>query len=178
MGTGVTAAKLAKQKITELSGGDFGTVDVGDTLDQSTWANFNGWYMDYPAVGERQLKPFEFYDGSNILAIYSQVPAKGSDVDPNIESCESTSVDEERQYRTLINVMDGKRPSIQIVDMNGDGQFNSADSGASRRKVSKGSHNLITKSRGLIADIDAKSQKEDLARMPEQSLRPSWRQMK
>ena len=178
LGTGVTAAKLAKQKITELSGGDFGTVDVGDTLDQSTWANFNGWYMDYPAVGERQLKPFEFYDGSNILAIYSQVPAKGSDVDPNIESCESTSVDEERQYRTLINVMDGKRPSIQIVDMNGDGQFNSADSGASRRKVSKGSHNLITKSRGLIADIDAKSQKEDLARMPEQSLRPSWRQMK
>ena len=178
LGTGVGTAKLAEQKITELSGGDFGTVDAVTTLDKTTWGNYNGWYMDYPSVGERQLKPFEFYDGSNILAVYSQVPAKGSDVDPNVESCESTSVDEERQYRTLINIMDGKRPSIQLVDMNGDNQFTSTDAGVSRRKVTKGSHTLITKNKAITSDIDVKGGVEALRRMPEQSLRPSWRQMK
>ncbi len=177
LGEGVVDAKLAKQSITELSGGDFATVDVSDELKKETWANYNGWYLDLPAVGERLLKPMEFFDGSNILAVYSQVPAKGSDVDPNVESCESTSVDEERQYRTMINIMDGKRPTVQLVDKNGDGIYNTADVNVSRVKVSKGSHTLITQ-RNKVMDIDAKNNKETLARMPEQSLRPSWRQLK
>lgn len=180
LGVGVTNAKLAEQKITELSGGDKGTVDAKDTsndLKKGTWSSFNGWYMDLPAVGERLLKPMEFYDGSNILAAYSQVPAKGSDVDPNVESCESTSVDEERQYRTLVNIMDGKRPRVQIVDANGDGLYNASDDNVTRVKVSKGSHTLIAQ-KDKIMDIDAKNKKEMLARMPEQSLRPSWRQLK
>lgn len=181
LGEGVTNAKLAQQKITELSGGDFATVDATDAtneLKQGTWANFNGWYLDLPAVGERLLKPMEFYDGSNILAVFSQVPAKGSDVDPNVESCESTSVDAERQFRTLINIMDGKRPTVQLLDMNGDGVYSAVtDKGVSRAAVSKGSHSLITKG-GNIIDIDTKNNKTKLARMPEQSLRPSWRQVK
>ena len=135
-------------------------------------------FVDLPAVGERLLKPIEFYDGSNILTVFSQVPAKGSDVDPDVESCESVTVDGERQYRTLINIMDGKRPTVQIVDMNGDGLYNAiTDQGVSRAAVSKGSHNLITKGNRII-DIDTKNKQEILARMPEQSLRPSWRQVK
>lgn len=180
LGTGVTAAKLAQQSITELSNGDFGAVGASNDdnkLTTSTWANYNGWYLDLPAVGERQLKPMEFYDGSNILAIYSQVPAKGTDVDPNVESCESTTVDGERQYRTFINIMDGLRPSVQIVDKNNDGLYNSLDLNVSRVKVSKGSHTLIAQ-KNKIADIDTKNDKEMLARMPEQSLRPSWRQLR
>jgi type IV pilus assembly protein PilY1 len=178
LGEGVTNAKLAQQKITELSGSDFATVDVTNELKQSTWANFNGWYLDLPAIGERLLKPMEFYDGSNNLTVFSQVPAKGSDVDPNVESCESVSVDAERQFRTLINIMDGKRPTVQLVDMNGDGVYNAAtDKGVSRAAVSKGSHSLITKG-DKIVDIDTKNNKTRLARMPEQSLRPSWRQVK
>src|SRR2546427_11398413 len=39
---------------------------------------FNGWYMDMPAIGERLLKPMEFYDGSNILVMYSQVDRKST----------------------------------------------------------------------------------------------------
>src|SRR5258708_1026391 len=66
-GVGVTAAKLAKQTITELGNGDFATVDSVDKLGVTTWGDFNGWYMDMPAIGERLLKPMEFYDGSNIL---------------------------------------------------------------------------------------------------------------
>lgn len=178
LGDGAATAKLAKQKITELAGGNFATVDVVDELKQSTWKDYNGWYLDLPAVGERLLKPMELYDGSNILAVYSQVPAKGSNVDPNVESCESVAVDSERQYRTLINIMDGKRPTVQIVDMNGDGIYSLvSDQGVSRAAVSKGSHNLITKGNRVI-DIDTKNVKTALARMPEQTLRPNWRQVK
>lgn len=180
LGEGVVNAKLAQQKISEIGNGDFATVaakDASNDLNKDTWANFNGWYMDLPAVGERLLKPMEFYDGSNLLAVYSQVPAKGSNVDINVESCESTTVDEERQYRTLINIMDGKRPSVQIVDMNGDGLYNASDLFVSRVRVSKGSHTLITQ-KNKVSDIDTKNNKELLARMPEQSLRPSWRQLK
>lgn len=181
LGTGVTVAKLTPQSITELSIEDptsgkinnFGTI----SSNKMDWAQHNGWYMDLPAVGERLLKNMEFYDGSNILAMYSQVPAKGSNVDINVESCESTSVDEERQYLTLINIMDGLAPSIQIIDANNDGVYNSADQGVARMQTTKGSHTMVTQ-KDKIADIDSKGDKKLLARMPEQSLRPSWRQLR
>jgi len=181
LGTGVTTAKLAEQKITDISStsanATLGARDADNKLSTSTWKNYNGWYLDLPAVGERQLKPMEFYDGSNLLAIYSQVPAKGSDVDPNVESCESSSVDEERQYRTFINIMDGAPPSVQIVDANGDGLYNALDLNVARTQVSKGSHTLITR-KNKVADIDTKNNTDLLARMPEQSLRPNWRQLR
>ena len=179
LGTGVISGKLAQQNFTELSGGDYATVDIVDNLKLETWANFNGWYLDLPAVGERLLKPMEFYDASNLLTVWSQVPAKGSKVDANVESCDSTSVDGERQYRTFVNIMDGKRPSVQIVDMNGDGVYNVAgDKGVSRAKVEKGPHTIIKKNKHENVDIDAKNKKENLASMPEESLRPSWRQIR
>ena len=178
LGTGVTIAKLAQQKLTELSGSDYSTVDIVDELKLETWGNFNGWYMDLPAIGERLLKPMEFYDASNLLTVWSQVPAKGSNVDPNVESCDSSSVDGERQYRTFINIMDGKKPSAQIVDMNGDGAYTAiGDKGVSRAAVAKGPHSIIKKDKFENADIDAKNNKENLAAMPEESLRPSWRQI-
>ena len=156
---------------------DFGKIDIVDELKTETWASYNGWYMDLPAVGERLLKPMEFYDASNLLTLWSQVPAKGSDVDPNVESCESTSVDSERQYRTFVNIMDGKRPSVQIVDKNSDGAYDSSDGGVSRKKVAKGPHSIIKKDKFENVDIDAKNNKEKLAALPEESLRPSWRQI-
>jgi type IV pilus assembly protein PilY1 len=47
----------------------------------------------------------------------------------------------------------------------------------SRAKVAKGPHSIIKKDKFENADIDAKNNKEHLAAMPEQSLRPSWRQV-
>lgn len=196
LGEGVVNAKLAAQKITAVGAAGYATVDVTDELKKETWVNFNGWYMDLPAVGERLLKPMEFYDGSNILAVYSQVPAKGSDVDPNVESCESSTVDEERQYLTLVNIMDGKRPTVQLLDYDGNGMFYSPpgsgsssgtchtcgdDKRVSRSQVTKGSHTIIKKGGSgdcQNLDIDAKNNKVAMACMPEQSLRPSWRQVK
>lgn len=193
LGVGVVNAKLAAQKITAVDA-NYATVDITDELKKDTWVNFNGWYMDLPAVGERLLKPMEFYDGSNVLAVYSQVPAKGSDIDPNVESCESNTVDEERQYLTLVNIMDGKRPTVQILDSDKNGTFYTPpgggspvcttcgdDKSVSRASVTKGSHTLIKKETGdkcQNRDIDAKGNGFNMQCMPEQSLRPSWRQLK
>ena len=130
---------------------------------------------------KRLLKNMEFYDNSNLLAVYSQVPSKGSTAtgaDSTVESCEAASVDAERQYLTLINIMDGKKPSVQIVDANGDGLYTSADMEVSGLQVSNGPHNIIKKDKFENIDIDAKNKKINLAAMPEQSLRPSWRQIK
>lgn len=188
LGTDVSTAKLARREFVE--DGDYGYIKEINDLNEATWANFNGWYLDLPAIGERLLKPMEYYDASNLLTVWSQVPAKGSDVDPNVESCESTSVDAERQYRTFTNIMDGKAPSVAIVDKNKDGKFDMAGDGInlgsasspkhvsfSRAKVAKGPHSIIKKSKFQNVDIDAKNNKEELAAMPEESLRPSWRQI-
>ena len=141
------------------------------------WSSQRGWYLDLPATGERLLKPMSFYDGSNILAIYTQVPAKGSHASQAVESCEASAVDEERQYLTLVNIMDGMRPSVQLMDMNGDGFYNlSTDQGVSRMSVVKGAHRII--GHGEASTDYGKGDSFNLARMPEQSLRPSWRQLK
>ncbi|KRC24029.1 pilus assembly protein [Acidovorax sp. Root217] len=176
LGTGVATAKLAQQKFTDVSG-ENAKVDIVDELKLETWGNYNGWYMDLPAVGERLLKPLEFYDATNLLTVWSQVPAKGSNVDPNVESCESTSVDGERQYRTFVNIMDGKRPTFQIVDLNLDKKYDAADKDVSRVPVTKGPHSLV-RGKKEIKDYDGKGNFTDNAPPPEESMRPSWRQIR
>ena len=175
LGAGTATAGLEQRTIEAAGKAGQGRIMAANDID---WTTQNGFYLDFPATGERQLKPIEFYDGSNVMTVFSQVPAKGSDAQEDVESCESGSVDEERQYRTFINIMDGKRPTVQIVDANGDGLFTSDDAGISRTPVTKGPHNLIAKDDGKFNDIDVKNNKEALARLPEQSMRPSWRQVK
>ncbi|WP_394680262.1 pilus assembly protein [uncultured Comamonas sp.] len=187
LGTGVTTAGLAKRSIAELNiaGGVGGRVDEVDTLDKTTWGTtYNGWYMDLPAVGERALKNLELYDNTNILLAYTQVPAKGQDVDVNRESCDSTSVDSERQYRTMVNIMDGKKPSIQLINLGSNTSFSASDNGnASRAQVDKGSHSQVAASETQMLDISTCTgdrcinNMEALLRMPEQTLRPTWRQL-
>ena len=88
-------------------------------------------------------------------------------------------MDGERQYMTLINIMDGKRPSVQILDANSDNLYTAAgDLSVSRLQVSNGPHNIVKKDKFENVDIDSKNKKIEMAAMPEQSLRPSWRQIK
>jgi len=55
--------------------------------------------------------------------------------------------------------------------------FNGGDNNVSRRQVAKGAHNLIS-SGHKTEDIDVKNNREQLARMPEESQRPGWRQLR
>ena len=160
-------------------GKQFWTVDATTVLD---WTVKKGWYLDLPETRERVLKPIELYDSSNLLTVFSQVPSKGSRLDPSVETCEAGSVDRERQFVTLINIMDGKRPSVQIIDTNGDGKYNLAsDQGASRMSVSAGAQTMIKrgeKMRLTGKKVDGTDDNEDWAMMPEQSMRPTWRQLR
>lgn len=180
-----TIDKLAKRLMQTTSKAGTGASD-GRTFwtqddDKSTdvdYSKHKGWYLDLPATSERLLKQMSFYDGSNILAVYSQVPAKGSNdtAAANVESCKLTSVDDERQYLTLVNIMDGERPTVQIMDRNGDGLYNASDDNVSRMTISKGAQTMIVKGNSII---NRGSKQDDLfARLPEHSLRPTWRQLR
>lgn len=180
-----TGKLLAKQSITLVTGGkeaDDATITASQELTATTWSNYKGWYLDFPATGERLLKPMQFFDGSNILAVYSESPSgtKNSESDNINESCVPVKVDTSAgaQWRTLVNIMDGKRPTIQLIDTNNDGSYNGADLGVSRVAVKTGTPLLISKP-NRVADLTGGGGPRDhLARMPEQSIRPSWRQVK
>ena len=179
-----TGKLLAQQSITTPTGAtnDDATVTANQELTAATWKSYKGWYLDLPAAGERLLKPMQFFDGSNILAVYSESPSgtKNAESDNINESCVPVKVDTSAgaQWRTLINIMDGKRPTIQLVDTNNDGFYNSSDMNISRVAVKTGTPLLITK-RDRITDLTGGGGPRDtLARMPEQSTRPSWRQIK
>lgn len=189
LGTGIAAASLAQQVIgsTTYTGTgasvdrDFWTVNQTAAAGAPSvdWSTQNGWYLDLPQTGERILKPIDIYDGSNILAVYSQVPAKGStnaSATPE-ETCTVTSVDGERQYLTLINLMDGKRPQVQLMDKNGDGLYTSVDDGVSRMSVTAGAQTRVTRGNKVI-NQGSSGREDALARMPEEALRPSWRQLR
>lgn len=175
---------LAKQTIKTVSG-DFATLDATQELKKETWKDYKGWYLDLPFGGERLLKPMQFFDGSNILAVYTESPSgtKNSESDNINESCVPVKVDTSAgsQFRTLVNIMDGKIPTVQLVDYDNNGIYNADDKKVARAAVKTGTPLLITK-RDRITDLTGgglgAGKNDNLNRMPEQSMRPSWRQLK
>lgn len=162
-------------------------------LSTGTNPNKKGWYFILPEAGERLLKSSSFYDASNILEVMSQIPASGGN---SVEELCNPSPQEEKQFRTFLNIMDGKSPSVQIMDADGDGLFNKAsgkDEGASRMTASKGASSskegkdtiTITDANGkqriihrdIITTTGSDGRKDIFARMPEQPMHPSWRQL-
>ncbi|WP_404299873.1 pilus assembly protein [Alicycliphilus denitrificans] len=172
---------LAKQSITTVSG-DFATVTATQELKKETWKDYKGWYLDLPFGGERLLKPMQFFDGSNILAVYSESPSgtKNSESDNINESCVPVKVDTSAgsQFRTLINIMDGKLPTVQLVDYDNNGIYNADDLKVARAPVKTGTPILITKPNRIVDLTGGGGARDTLNRMPEQSVRPSWRQLR
>lgn len=134
-----------------------------------------GWYFHLPETGERILDAMTFFDGSNILEVISEVPGSGGNLD--VESCDPPSKPT-LKYRTFLNIMDGKKPSVQIIDLNGDGYFNAAasqDKGVSRMTASTEESRFSGDKTEKRSGSDGVN--DDLAKMPEQPMRPSWRQL-
>lgn len=172
---------LAKQTIATVSG-DFATINATQELKKATWKDYKGWYLDLPFTGERLLKPMQFFDGSNILAVYSESPSgtKNSESDNINESCVPVKVDTSAgsQFRTLVNIMDGKLPSVQLVDYDNNGKYNADDKKVARAPVKTGTPVLITKRDRIVDLTGGGGDRDTLNRMPEQSMRPSWRQLR
>ena len=148
-----------------------------------TDATVKGWYFNLPASGERLLSNMSFYDGSNILTVITKTPSTGSGYTQD-ETCSATPV-ASAQYLTLLNIMNGWPPSVQLMDKNGDGYYSAAADGyASRLSLlgdgvtsAKTSNNTRVSSSALNASGQKISKINNLALMPTQAIRPSWRQL-
>jgi type IV pilus assembly protein PilY1 len=148
-----------------------------------------GWFMDLgtdgtAGTGERVLKALQFYQGTNIIAMYSGTPAKGSN-NAGGESCDSSSGTDETQFLTFLNIMNGNTSSFGILDMNGDGKFDtgvaSPDKNATRISTPPGDNTLMstTGANGKEdhCNFDSNNKCTKLAPVPEVSMRPNWRQI-
>ena len=146
------------------------------TLDWSNDAS-KGWFMNLPTAGERVLQTMGFYDGSNILIVNSQVPASGSG-DLEDETCSATP-NAGKRFLTLVNIMTGKPPSVQLMDLNGDGLYNATDLGVSRMSLRPDSSTIVKGERGAVVSSSGGGalQENRLAPLPIQAVRPSWRQL-
>lgn len=197
VGTGFT--KLVEQTVTTGTG----TTGAGDSLGRTFWTvsqnnvdyvgtgtpptgGKKGWYLHLPETGERILDPVAFYDGSNNLEIISEVPGSGGSISE--ERC-APDAKLPKKFRTFLNILDGKKPSVQIIDTNGDGVYSaSADGGASRMTASNKEARVIgskTNKRigagggggGGGSNSPTADDIDDLAKLPELPVRPSWRQL-
>ncbi|MEG2631901.1 MAG: PilC/PilY family type IV pilus protein, partial [Comamonas sp.] len=133
-----------------------------------------GWYLHLPVTGERLLTTPSFFDGSNILEVLTEVPGSGSSVLE--ESC-SPPATVPKLFRTFINIMDGRKPSVQLMDTNGDGIYNSTtDRGTSRMTASVKESKSSNQSKEIRTGSD--NIVDSFNKLPEQPLRPSWRQLR
>ncbi|MDO4796060.1 MAG: PilC/PilY family type IV pilus protein [Brachymonas sp.] len=148
------------------------------TLDWSNEAS-KGWFMNLPVAGERVLQAMGFYDGSNILVVNSLVPASGSG-DLEDETCSATP-NAGKRFLTLVNILTGKPPSVQLMDLNGDGLYNAEDLGVARMSLLPDSSTIVKGERGAVVTSSgagkALPQENRLAPLPIQAVRPSWRQL-
>lgn len=178
VGTGWANLQQQTVSTTAIAGSGASSSRTFYTVSQNTVAYSGtnarkGFYLHLPETGERLLNGLSFFDGSNILEVLTEVPGSGSSLLE--ESC-SPPATVPKLFRTFLNIMDGRKPSVQLVDTNGDGVYNSSDGGASRMtasvkesKVSSRSQEIRTGSDGIV---------DALAKLPEQPLRPSWRQLR
>ncbi|AOG23739.1 pilus assembly protein [Acidovorax sp. RAC01] len=142
--------------------------------DSTKGAVKKGWYFNFQVTSERVLRPMTFFDSSNNLMVFSVTPAYGGNGSTD-ETCEPAGTPE-KAYLTLMNIMDGKKPGVQVMDRNGDGYYNTTDDGVSRMTLPPGAISSVVGKKTLtLSGGDNKPDK--LARMPEQPMRPSWRQL-
>ena len=131
-----------------------------------------GWYMDLPVSGERVTTNIDFYDGSSLLEIISEVPASGSATAAGEEICAPTP-QAAQPFRTLIHISSGKAPSVPVMYL-GAGRGYVAQ--FARMTASSKELRVATKGEQLRMGNDGK--KDPLARLPEVLIRPNWRQLK
>lgn len=147
-----------------------------------------GWYFNLPEAGERVLRAIEFFDGSSVLEIMSEVPASGGATAGSEESCEPTPK-AAKPFRTLLTIDQGARPRTQILDQNGDGLYNAGDKYANRMTADTKELRFSTKTLQIRKGSSGGAgggggggggcgpSCDPLAKIPELLLRPNWRQL-
>ena len=141
-----------------------------------------GWYFDLPESRERVIQSPEFFDGSKIIELKSMVPSNtSSGASGGEESC-GGSVGTSQGYRTLINIETGYGPASNVMDVNGDGKFNSDDLLVNNKIASRSTASTVelkvrgqgVQKRVIGADGKGPEYDTDGSRV---LLRPNWRQL-
>lgn len=148
-----TPTVVVKSNLVARTFSNTATAGTGNSQGQNFWAmgtqselnyqNSKGWYFNFPETGERVLRNPKFYSAtSNIIDILSDVPASGGNIEG--ETCEPTSTPA-KAWRSLLGIEFGLKPTQQLLDTNGDGLYNSADSGTNRTTSSPREISLSTR---------------------------------
>ncbi|RYF02408.1 MAG: hypothetical protein EOO32_00395 [Comamonadaceae bacterium] len=175
--------KLARQSISSSpvasnGGRDFWKIEQAAAAGTPSvnWNTQKGWYLDLPVEGERVVENMQFYDSTNLLAVYSHAPAYAPA--PVCEKAASSAPGTaERQFVTIINAIDGAAPRVQLVDVNSDGLYNAKDASASRIEGKGGPMVSVFTKPDMRAHVHPDGTVDKLARPPTVALRPSWRHL-
>ncbi len=137
------------------------------------------WYLDLPVAGERITSSFDFYDRSNLQENISEKPASCSTTANGEEVC-APQPQAAKTFRTFINITSGSSSTVPIIDINGDGFFNSLDgsNGKNYSRMTASGKELRFSTKGLQIRKGNDGQTDKLARLPEVLIRPNWRQLK
>lgn len=133
-----------------------------------------GWYFEFPLSGERVLRHPEPYSNSNVIEILSDIPASGGNTEG--ESCDPASTPA-KAYRTFLGIELGLKPTVQLLDTNGDGVYNSAataDNNTNRTTASPEELKLTGKGKQVRIGKDIKRETADLPKPP---VNINWRQL-
>jgi len=177
-----TPTVVAKSNLVARTFSSTATAGTGNSQGQNFWGmgtqselnylNSKGWYFNFPVTGERVLRNPRFYSAaSNIIDILSDVPASGGNVEG--ETCEPTSTPA-KAWRSLLGIEFGLKPVQQLLDTNGDGLYNSADSGTNRTTSSPREISLGTRGGKINIGTQQTSNTGKLSN-PVTSL--NWRQL-
>lgn len=177
VGSGVT--QLVKQEVIDTA-----ITGAGDSAGRTFWALSQeevpfkgdnakkGWYLNLPAAGERVLDQMSFYDATNVIELISEVPASGGSTAGETCAPISTRVS---KYRTLLNIMDGKALSQQVMDTNGDGVYSKiADQNVSRMTASSSESRFKADNKQVRVGAEGSADRLATYEFP---LRPNWRQL-
>jgi len=170
---------IIETPVHEQHGRKFWELDTKNVLD---YAKHKGWFMDFPEDGQRLLRNMSFYDGSNLLEVFSQIPASGSSTASEEESCESSSVSASKQFITRINIQDGK-PSAEPLVRGAPAGINPAHMEMFPNYLSfytllpdgTAVRTMLDAARPDEAIVDGAARQDDHL-MRVEPLRPSWRQ--
>lgn len=160
------------------AGDDFWNMTAGQTAFAYTGTGAKkGWYFELPVPGERVLQTAAFVNGSNVLEVRSIVPASGGNTSgTEAETCTPTSVPA-KAFRTYLGIEQGLKPTVQLLDADGDGIYNSAsnkDNNTNRTTASQVEIGL--QSGGNTKKIGTDKTRE-IKNLPTPSTTINWRQL-
>lgn len=171
-GTGTAASRSFWKFTGSVAGSERTSTEVSYKCeaDATNCTVKKGWFMDLPVDGERVTTNLDYFDGSGLLEIISEVPASGSATASGQEICAPTP-QAAKPFRTLINIVTGRAPSVGVM-------FTGEAYGLHFARMTASSKELRVFDRKDQIRMGNDGKTDKLMRLPDVLIRPNWRQLK